>query len=188
MGCDEDVTGGDAGRLDPELEGDLGPELELRGDVLGSELDAARSEAESWREKCLRASADLDNFRKRTARERADEQRRAAERVVLELLPVIDDLERTIDHTTAGGDLTHLLDGVEAVHAKFVGVLTREGVEIIDPFGKPFDPHKHEAVGQREDAEVPEHTVIEVLRKGYEMGGRVIRHAMVMVSTGGPRE
>lgn len=172
---------------DPELEADLGAELEFRGDVLEDELAAARTEAEEWRDKALRATADFDNFRKRTMREREDERRRAGERIVGEFLPVIDDLQRAIDHAKAGDDLEHLLQGVEAVNAKLMTVLEREGVGVIDPLGEPFDPHKHEAVGQRDDASAAEHTVVEVLRKGYEMGDRVVRHAMVIVSTGGPQ-
>lgn len=173
-------------RIDPELADDLGPELELRGDMLEADLEAARADAESWRDKALRATAEFDNFRKRTARERADERMRAGERIVSELLPVIDDLERAIEHTTGGGDLEHLLGGVEAVRAKFLGVFEREGVTVIDPVGEEFDPHQHEAVGQRDDVSVPEHTVVEVLRRGYAMGERIVRHAMVIVSTGGP--
>lgn len=176
----------DAGAIDPDLEENLGPELELRGDRLQAELEGARADAASWRDKALRATADLDNFRKRTARERDEERHRAHERIVRELLPVIDNLERAIEHATAGGDIEQLLGGVEAVHKQVIGVLEAEGVQLIDPFGEPFDPNKHQAVSQREDTEVAEHTVVEVLRKGYELGGRVVRPAMVVVSTGGP--
>jgi molecular chaperone GrpE len=180
-------VGDDAfGATDPDMEMKLGAELPFRGDVLEADLEAAQNEAASWREKALRATADLDNFRKRTARERDEERRRAGERIVSELLPVVDDIERAIEHADAEGGDRHLLHGVQAVHAKLLRVLESEGVRIIDPSGEPFDPHLHEAVGQREDAGVPEHTVVDVLRKGYELGGRVVRHAMVMVSTGGP--
>ncbi len=172
--------------VDPELEADLGPELETRGDVIAGELESAQAEAAEWREKALRAAAELDNFRKRTAREREEERCRAGERVISELLPVMDDFERAIEHATTGGDPEHLLEGVQAVYAKFGTVLDREGVVVLDPKGEAFDPHKHEAVGQREDASVPEHTVVEVLRKGCSMGERIVRPAMVIVSTGGP--
>lgn len=176
----------DVGGVDPDVEDNLGPELELRGDQLEGELMAAREDAASWRDKALRATADLDNFRKRTARERDEERQRAHERIVRELLPVIDNLERAIEHTTAGGDVEQLLGGVEAVHKQLIGVLESEGVQLIDPFGQHFDPNKHQAVSQREDEAFPEHTVVEVLRKGYELGGRVVRPAMVVVSSGGP--
>jgi len=174
------------GPIDPELADDLGPELELRGDMLEVELEAARAEAAELKDRSLRVQAEFENFRKRITREREEERRRAGERLVAELLPVIDNLERAIDHTTAGGDLKHLLTGVEAVHKQLLAVLGKEGVTVIDPFGQPFDPTTQQAVSQREDSEVPEGTVVEVFQKGYELGGRVVRSAMVVVSTGGP--
>ncbi len=178
----DDAIGG----LDPELEDDLGPELEFRGDVMESELEAVRAEAADMKALAQRLQAEFENFRKRMAREREDERNRAAERVVAELLPALDNLERAIEHATAAGDPTHLLGGVEAVHGQILGVLAKEGATPIDPFGQPFDPMKHHAVAQKEDPEVPESTVIEVYQKGYEMHGRVIRSAMVVVSSGGP--
>ena len=173
--------------VDPELAEDLGAEYELRGDVLEAELEALRAEAAEQRDRALRAQAEFENFRKRVTREREDERKRATERLVAELLPAIDNLERAIEHTTAGGDLKDLLAGVEAVHAQIHAILGKEGVVMIDPFGQPFDPTAHHAVAQQEDTEVPEHTVVAVYQKGYEMGGRVVRPAMVVVSTGGPQ-
>ena len=181
-----DVGDVEDGPVDPELEEDLGPELDLRGDVLESELERVRAEAAEMKATAQRLQAEFENFRKRMAREREDERNRAAERVVAELLPALDNLERAIDHTTAGGDLKHLLGGVEAVYKQVLGVLAKEGATPIDPFGQPFDPMKHHAVAQKEDPDVPDGTVIEVYQKGYEMHGRVVRSAMVVVSTGGP--
>jgi molecular chaperone GrpE len=139
------------------------------------------------RDAALRAQADLDNFRKRISREREDERKRATERLVSELLPAIDNLERAIEHTSADHDIEHLITGVNSVHAQIVGVLSKEGVSVIDPVGEPFDPTTQQAVSQQEDPSVPEGTVIAAFQKGYEMGGRVVRPAMVVVSTGGPR-
>jgi molecular chaperone GrpE len=161
---------------DPELvEGDLGAELEL-----------AQRQATEHLALAQRVQAEFENFRKRMAREQADAKARAGERIVGELLPVLDNLERAIDHTTAGGDLKELLRGVEMVHAQILDVFTKEGVEVMDPFGQAFDPSAEQAVGQKEDAEVPEGTVVDVYQKGYKMGGKVVRPAMVVVSTGGP--
>ncbi|GAV32204.1 HSP-70 cofactor [Coriobacteriaceae bacterium EMTCatB1] len=171
--------------VDPELETDLGAELDLRGDQLLAELEAARQEAAEHLETAQRVRAEFENYRKRVARDQAEMAARAGERIIGELLPVLDNLERAIDHVTAGGDLKQLLQGVEMVHKQMVGVLEKEGVEVIDPFGQPFDPARHQAVGQREDASVPESTVVEVYQKGYSLAGRVIRPAMVVVSTGG---
>lgn len=172
--------------LDPELESDLGPELQMRGDQLMAELGEAREEAVRNLETAQRAQADFDNFRKRMSRDHADAVKRAGERIVGNLLPVVDNLERAIDHVTAGGDRDDLLSGVEMVLGQLLDVLGKEGVEQVDPFGQPFDALKHHAVGQKEDPEVPDGTVVEVYQKGYEMHGRTIRAAMVVVSTGGP--
>jgi molecular chaperone GrpE len=172
--------------LDPELIEDLGAEFELRGDVMEDEVEVARAEAAEMRDRALRTQAEFDNFRKRITREREEERRRASERLVTELLPALDNLERAIAHTTAGGDLKHLLAGVEAVYAQIVGVLGKEGVTVIDPTGEHFDPMTQQAVSQKDDPSVPEGTVVEVFQKGYSLGDRVIRSAMVVVSTGGP--
>lgn len=178
---------GAPGPIDPELEADLGAEFELRGDVMESELELARAEAVEQRDRALRAQAEFDNFRKRMTREREEERRRANERLVEELLPAIDNLERAIEHTAAGGDLKHLISGVEAVHVQVVGILGKHGVSVIDPSGEPFDPMTQQAVSQQEDTTVPDGTVTAVFQKGYQMGGRIVRPAMVVVSTGGPK-
>jgi molecular chaperone GrpE len=172
--------------LDPELADDLGAEFEMRGDVMHAELDAALSEVTELRDRVLRTQAEFDNFRKRTVREREEERKRSTERLVVELLPAIDNLERAIAHTAEGGDLKHLLGGVEAVHAQILAILAKEGVEVIDPLGKPFDPMREQAISQHPDPSVPDGTVVEVFQKGYSQGGRVVRTAMVVVSTGGP--
>jgi len=177
-------TAGPAPDVDPELLDDLGAELPLRGDQLEEGLDAALAEAAEWRDKGMRAQAEFENLRRRLEGRHADALLRAGERVVEALLPVIDDLERAIDHAAGSGD--DVAEGLVAVSRKLLEVIAREGCEVIDPFGAEFDPNKHNAVQMREDAEVADHTVVEVFQKGYEMHGRVLRPAMVVVSTGGP--
>ena len=152
-----------------------------------SELEQAVAEAAQLRDQVLRTQAEFDNFRKRITREREEERKRATERLVEELLPAIDNLERAIEHTSADHDINHLITGVTSVHAQIVGVLGKQGVTVIDPVGEAFDPMTQQAVSQQEDPSVPEGTVIAAFQKGYEMGGRVVRPAMVVVSTGGPR-
>lgn len=172
--------------VDPELESDLGAEFEMRGDRLMADLGAAREEAARNLEAAQRAQAEFENFRKRMSREHADAVKRAGERIVGHLLPVVDNLERAIGHATAGGDRDDLLSGVELILGQLLDVLAKEGVERVDPFGARFDALKHQAVGQHQDPDVPEGTVVEVYQKGYDMHGRTIRPAMVIVSTGGP--
>jgi len=180
------MTDRDKDRIDPELESDLGAEFDLRGDQLQQELEAAREDAAKHLDAAQRVQAEFENFRRRTMREMEETRKRAGQRIVEELLPVLDNLERAIDHTVAGGDLEHLLKGVELVHQQLTDVFTKEGVEVLDPFGEFFDPNIHQAIGQREDTEVPEGTVVEVFQKGYALGGKVVRPAMVIVSAGGP--
>jgi len=170
--------------VDDELVSDLGAEFELRGDVVEDELEAAKAEATEWREKGMRAQAEFENTKRRLESRHADALLRAGERVVVNLLPVLDDLDRAIDH--AVGDGSDVADGLSAVQRKLLEVISREGASAIDPLGEPFDAEKHQAVQMSEDIEVPDHTVVDVFQKGYEMHGRVLRPAMVMVSTGGP--
>lgn len=172
--------------FDPELEEDLGAEFELRGDQMESALTEAREEATQNLELARRVQADFENYRKRMAREQADAIKRAGERIIVEMLPLVDNLERAIDHATAEGTSKELLSGVEMVLGQMLDLLAKEGTVRVDPFGQQFDATRHQAVGQKEDPEVPDGTVVEVYQKGYEMHGRVIRPAMVIVATGGP--
>ncbi|MGV8084574.1 MAG: nucleotide exchange factor GrpE [Coriobacteriia bacterium] len=171
---------------DPELSDDLGAEFEFRGDVVEAELEQARAEVDELRDRVLRTQAEFDNFRKRTTREREEERKRAAERVIGEMLPVIDNMERAIEHAKAGWDVAQLLQGIESISTQMLGVLGKEGAKVIDPTGQPFDPTQHQAMSQTENPDVPDGTVLEVYQKGYTLGGRVLRPAMVVVSTGGP--
>ena len=108
------------------------------------------------------------------------------DRLVTSLLPVIDDFERTIDYATKNGE-GGLFDGVKAVHAKLVDVLKKDGVEVIDPAGEAFDALEAQAVATVDDASVPDETVSEVYQRGYKMGTKVLRPAMVTVTSGGPK-
>ncbi len=154
-----------------------------------ADIEAARADAKAASEKYLRLQAEWDNYRKRTAREREEERARAAESLVTKLLPVVDDLERSLDHAAKSrpeGEFGEFVEGVRAVYDKLSDALARTGVEVIDPVGQPFDMNEHQAVANVDDPAVPESTVRDVYQKGYRMGGRVIRTAMVTVAKGGP--
>ena len=146
----------------------------------------AEAEAAAMRDKYLRLQAEWDNYRKRTAEEAGEMRVRAAEKLMGDLLPVMDDFERAIAHAEANGD-AGLLDGVKAISTKLSESLGKHGLEAIDPAGEAFDALEHQAVGQVEDASVPDETVAQVYRKGYRLGKKVIRPAMVTISTGGPK-
>lgn len=146
----------------------------------------AEAEAAAMRDKYLRLQAEWDNYRKRTAEEAGEMRVRAAEKLMGDLLPVMDDFERAIAHAEANGD-AGLLDGVKAISTKLSESLGKHGLETIDPAGEAFDALEHQAVGQVEDASVPDETVAQVYQKGYRLGKKVIRPAMVTISTGGPK-
>ena len=158
-------------------------------DSVSDKIEAAKQQAAEANDRFLRLQADWDNYRRRTAQERLDERQRATEKLVVDLLPVIDDLERAIEHA---GNLTdpaakQFVEGVSAVCNKLVGVLNKEGVEVVNPVGEAFDPLSHQAVSQIEDTQAYDETVAQVYQKGYRMGGKDIRTAMVVVTHGGPK-
>lgn len=149
------------------------------------QLAAAQEEVADWQGKFMRLHAEWDTYRRRTNEQRAEEKLRATEGLVENLLPVIDDFERSIGYADENGE-EGLLDGIKQVHTKLVEVLTKNGVEVIDPVGEAFDALEAQAVAKVEDASQPDETVAEVYQKGYRMGKKVIRPAMVTVTTCGP--
>jgi molecular chaperone GrpE len=166
-------------------------ELQKQLEEAAADVEAAKKQAADASERLVRLQADWDNYRRRTAQERLDERERAAEKLVVNLLPVLDDMERASDHAAKNDadneSLMQFVDGVNAVHDKMLSVLAKEGVEVIDPVGEPFDPLIHQAVGREENKDAYDETVAQVYQKGYSMGGKVIRNAMVTVTFGGPK-
>lgn len=146
----------------------------------------AKAEAADWQDKYMRLHAEWDTYRRRTAEQREAEKARATEKLVTSLLPVLDDFERTIAYAEAHGE-AGLLDGVKAVSTKLSHTLEKDGLVAIDPVGEPFDALEAQAVATVSDAEAFDETVHEVYQKGYKMGSKVLRPAMVTVTTGGPK-
>jgi molecular chaperone GrpE len=142
---------------------------------------------ENW-DKYLRTVADLDNYRKRVAREKEELARFTSERVVAALLPALDNLERAIESAQAhGAENSSLLEGLTQVYNQFRRTLLEFGLqEIIAGAGQPFDPNLHEAVGQVDSAAHAEGHVIEQLQRGYKLADRLLRPARVVVSKGLP--
>jgi molecular chaperone GrpE len=146
-----------------------------------SELEAVQKERDELLDTLQRVQADFDNYRKRAARDQQSLVARAHERLVKELLPVLDDLERALEAAEAHEE-AKLEEGVALVTRSFADVLRREGLEEVQTDGK-FDPHVHEAL-LSQPSEAEEGSVIEVLQKGYRLGDRVIRPARVVISRG----
>lgn len=169
----------------PASEGAKDKDAEAKEDA-EDPVAAAKKEAAAWQDKYLRLHAEWDTYRRRMNEQREEERARAAEKLVESLLPVIDDFERSIAYAEEHGE-EGLLSGVEAVHTKMVDVLSKQGVEVIDPKGEPFDALEAMAVSTVDDTSVPDETVAEVYMKGYRMGSKVIRNAMVAVTVGGPK-
>lgn len=155
-------------------------------EALAAELAAAKAESADWQGRYLRLHAEWETYRRRTQEQRKEERARATEKLVEELLPVLDDFDRTIAYSKTNGEVG-ILAGVEAVQTKLMSVLTKAGVEVIDPAGQAFDALEAQAVATVDDASVPDETVAQVYQKGFKMGGHVLRPAMVTVTTGGAK-
>jgi molecular chaperone GrpE len=145
-------------------------------------LEEVKKGKDGW-DKMLRNQADLENTRKRLDREKQEFVKFANEGLIFDLLNVLDDLERTVDLAESSKeDLSAFLKGIEMILAHLYEMLKNHGVKPIEAEGKIFDPNFHEALMQVENKELPEHTIIEVLQKGYLIHGRVLRTAKVKVT------
>jgi len=157
------------------------------------EMEATAQEAaagpapksDDYRDRYVRTLADFENFRKRAEREKADFQRYALGSVIRDLLPVLDNFDRALDHAEEGDEFHK---GVALIYKQLFDVLQRHGLKPIVESGVRFDPNIHEAVIREEDPSVPSHTVVAVLQKGYFLHDRLLRPAMVKVAVGGPEE
>jgi len=154
------------------------------GDVaeLRHKLAEKTKEAEENYARLLRLAADMENLKKRQERERADLLQFANENLVKELLPVVDNLERALDHGRQLSAPEALLEGIEMVYQGFLKALDRFGVTPFDSVGQHFDPARHNAVMQEEAPGVPDCRVIKEVQKGYLINQRLLRPAMVVVA------
>ena len=150
-------------------------------------LETALSEAEAkikdQQEGVLRARADMENARRRAEAEVEKARKFALERFAGELLPVVDNLERALEAGDSSNDAVKpLLDGVEMTQKSFISTIEKFGVKSIDPQGETFNPELHQAMSMQESADHEPNTVMAVMQKGYELNGRLLRPAMVMVA------
>ncbi len=154
------------------------------GEFIDEELERIRGELIQSQDKQMRLQADFENFRKRALRERTELIRYGHENLVKDLLSTVDNLDRAIEHTqqSDGGDLESLLQGVELLQRELHAILERHAVREIEAMGRAFDPALHEAMAQVPDASVAPNTVIDVLQKGYQLHGRLLRPTRVAVA------
>jgi molecular chaperone GrpE len=152
---------------------------------LKAKLEAAEKDAKDNKDRWLRAAADLENTRKRTKREIEDAKIDSKFKVLKEMLPVVDNLERAIEHAGGPGEKNAIVEGVQLVLRQFTTAFERLEVTAIDAMGQPFDPNLHEAISQQE-SDQPPGTVVQVLQRGYRAGDRLLRPALVVVAKAKP--
>ena len=138
-------------------------------------------------DRLLRLAAEFENYKKRVARDRAEVIRTANEELLLELLPVLDNLERALAAARKADSTEALAEGVDLVLRLFQGVLERAGVKPIDSVGQAFDPAVHQAVAVVESPDAPDQTVVEEVQRGYWLHAKVLRPAMVKVAKAAAR-
>jgi molecular chaperone GrpE len=151
--------------------------------VLGDKLAAAQAEASDYHDRMLRMAAELDNYKKRAARDLEDTRKYATENLIRQLLTVVDNLERAISSATADNQNDQgVVDGVALTLNEINKILEKHHVSPIQALGEPFDPAFHQAMCQEESTDQPPNTVVQEFQKGYLMHNRLLRPAMVVVS------
>lgn len=147
-------------------------------------LTEAQAEAAKWKDLAARNQADLENYRKRVAREREDDMKRTRAGLLEDLLPVLDNFELGMIEVRKGDPKSPIVIGMEMIERQLRDFMTNAGVEAVPAVGAKFDPNVHEAVSQEASADVAEGKVIRQVRKGYKLRDRLLRPAMVVVSKG----
>ena len=167
-----------------ESEEAAAPEADPEPEIPKDPLTAAKEELASWRDRALRTQADLENFRKRSARDRADAIKYGNSSLLEELLPIADNFEMGLAAATAEDANSSIAQGMQMVRKQLSDFLANNGLNEVETDGKPFDPNLHEALSQQPSDEVPEGTIISTMRKGYQLHDRLLRAANVVVSSG----
>lgn len=166
-------------------------EMQAAAEEAAADIDPAKARAEAppepdetaqLRDRYLRLLADFENFRRRGEREKADFYKYALAGMLKDLLPVLDNFDRSLEHAEEGDDFHR---GVLLIYKQLFDLLQKNGLKPIEESNVPFDPNIHEAVVREEDPSVPSHTVTAVLQKGYFLHDRLLRPAMVKVAVGG---
>jgi len=147
-------------------------------------LEQSHKEKEDLYQKVLRAAADFENFRKRTLREKDELRKFAVSGLIEDLIPALDNLELGLASADKHPEAKAVADGFRMVVQQMTGILQGNGLECVNPKGEEFDPNFHESVGFQASDEVEDHKVIQVIRKGYTLNGRILRAATVIVSSG----
>lgn len=149
---------------------------------LQAALEAAQDEVASLKDAALRAQADVENMRRRAARDVENAHKFALERFAESLLPVVDSLEKSVESAAEADGAAAVSEGVGLCLKLFLDTLAKNGIEQIDPLGEPFDPSQSEALAMVENPDAEPNSVMEVMQKGYALNGRLVRAAKVIVA------
>ena len=161
-----------------EEQAELTPE-----ETLTKELEEAKNIIEEQKDKYLRLSAEFDNYRKRTLKEKAELIKNGGEKAISAILPILDDFERALENMQKTDDLKAIHEGIDLIYQKFLKNLTQEGLEKMNPIGENFDTDYHEAVALvPASAEEQKGKVLDCVQTGYKLNDKVIRHAKVVVA------
>jgi len=148
-----------------------------------AKITELEKQVQNYKDLYMRTAAEFDNYKKRTDNERADFYNYAGEKVLGEMLPVLDDFDRTMDSFEKSHDKDALKKGIDIVYEKFKNVLLKQGVKEMDSDGKKFDVNLHEAILQQPDPDKEPETILTTVEKGYNYKDKVLRHAKVVVSS-----
>jgi molecular chaperone GrpE len=154
----------------------------LRANKYLVEIKKIKEKNVQLHDQLLRKIAEFDNYRKRTERDFYDRVQNANEKLITDLLPVLDDMERAIDHAGQSKEIKSLLEGAELIQKKMLGVLEKQGLAYMPAVGEEFDPEKHDALLQIEKEDVESGKIVEEHLKGYTLNDKVIRHSQVIVA------
>lgn len=152
--------------------------------VLGERIAELEKQAAQLKDQLLRKAAEFDNYKRRTENDFASLARFAGENIIVQLLPVLDDFNRSLKSIKEKSESDSFTKGIELIYSKFLKVLEGQGLKTMEVVGKEFNVDFHDALMQMPRADVPPHTVLEEVEKGYLLFDKVIRHAKVVVSTG----
>lgn len=152
-------------------------------DPVMQELEAAKATIEEQKDKYLRLSAEFDNYRKRTMKEKAELIKNGGEKAISAILPILDDLERALHNMQSADDVKAMYEGIDLIYQKFLKGLSQEGLQKMEPVGETFDTDYHEAVALvPAPSEDQKGKVLDCVQTGYKLNDKVIRHAKVVVA------
>lgn len=156
--------------------------IEEKAEEINPEIEKLENEVADLKDKLLRRAAEFENYKRRTENDQLNLLKYAAESLIVKLLPIVDDFERSLQHMENAKDVEAVKKGIQLIYEKLIRTLNEQGVQKIDAVGSEFDVHLHEALLQRKDPDAKPHTILDEIEKGYMYKDKVIRHSKVIVN------